>query len=134
MPPSASAPSGVLVLVLCGQPEQKYAGRIVPPAVSGRASRSRQPWACACTCASRMPSCSSTAAIARRTCGTVRSEEHTSELQSLMRISYAVFCLKKKTTTQRSPQSEYTTTDQTQRYTRSPNTQHNIDKHNTDTQ
>src|SRR3546814_7586761 len=31
-----------------------------------------------------------------------RSEEHTSELQSLMRISYAVFCLKKKTT-------EYTT-------------------------
>src|SRR3546814_5245446 len=28
-------------------------------------------------------------------CG--RSEEHTSELQSLMRISYAVFCLKKKT-------------------------------------
>src|SRR3546814_7880073 len=28
--------------------------------------------------------------------GQVRSEEHTSELQSLMRISYAVFCLKKK--------------------------------------
>src|SRR3546814_1974080 len=28
-----------------------------------------------------------------------RSEEHTSELQSLMRISYAVFCLKKKSTT-----------------------------------
>src|SRR3546814_9985089 len=35
-----------------------------------------------------------------RLCGTTfrgeRSEEHTSELQSLMRISYAVFCLKKK--------------------------------------
>src|SRR3546814_9693274 len=29
----------------------------------------------------------------------MRSEEHTSELQSLMRISYAVFCLKKKTHT-----------------------------------
>src|SRR3546814_2896187 len=29
-----------------------------------------------------------------------RSEEHTSELQSLMRISYAVFCLKKKKSTQ----------------------------------
>src|SRR3546814_5764041 len=28
--------------------------------------------------------------------GPIRSEEHTSELQSLMRISYAVFCLKKK--------------------------------------
>src|SRR3546814_8287636 len=31
--------------------------------------------------------------------GGMRSEEHTSELQSLMRISYAVFCLKKKTRT-----------------------------------
>src|SRR3546814_7987605 len=30
-------------------------------------------------------------------CAGRRSEEHTSELQSLMRISYAVFCLKKKT-------------------------------------
>src|SRR3546814_6846211 len=30
-----------------------------------------------------------------------RSEEHTSELQSLMRISYAVFCLKKKQSTQK---------------------------------
>src|SRR3546814_6045978 len=35
----------------------------------------------------------------RREAGAVdRSEEHTSELQSLMRISYAVFCLKKKKT------------------------------------
>src|SRR3546814_4159344 len=33
----------------------------------------------------------------RRHLGIVRSEEHTSELQSLMRISYAVFCLKKTT-------------------------------------
>src|SRR3546814_2145911 len=32
----------------------------------------------------------------RGTCRHPRSEEHTSELQSLMRISYAVFCLKKK--------------------------------------
>src|SRR3546814_4547878 len=35
---------------------------------------------------------------ALRETGMVRSEEHTSELQSLMRISYAVFCLKKKKT------------------------------------
>src|SRR3546814_6074549 len=35
---------------------------------------------------------------------TDRSEEHTSELQSLMRISYAVFCLKKKTETTKSIQ------------------------------
>src|SRR3546814_5692849 len=37
-----------------------------------------------------------------------RSEEHTSELQSLMRISYAVFCLKKKKTTEVN-QERYTT-------------------------
>src|SRR3546814_2146892 len=34
----------------------------------------------------------------RRVAAIHRSEEHTSELQSLMRISYAVFCLKKKQT------------------------------------
>src|SRR3546814_8719273 len=42
---------------------------------------------------------SHSAAHNRSTCATAlsaRSEEHTSELQSLMRISYAVFCLKKK--------------------------------------
>src|SRR3546814_4666456 len=42
------------------------------------------------------PSINSTAAPAGRAS---RSEEHTSELQSLMRISYAVFCLNKKTKT-----------------------------------
>src|SRR3546814_1824555 len=36
------------------------------------------------------------AATTSPSCGFSRSEEHTSELQSLMRISYAVFCLKKK--------------------------------------
>src|SRR3546814_10045155 len=36
------------------------------------------------------------ALIITATPGSLRSEEHTSELQSLMRISYAVFCLKKK--------------------------------------
>src|SRR3546814_4437151 len=34
--------------------------------------------------------------LAERVLGATRSEEHTSELQSLMRISYAVFCLQKK--------------------------------------
>src|SRR3546814_5024818 len=37
----------------------------------------------------------------------MRSEEHTSELQSLMRISYAVFCLQKKQTN--TPQQKYKT-------------------------
>src|SRR3546814_1912636 len=45
------------------------------------------------SCESRPPL--SPAAVRRIAAG-IRSEEHTSELQSLMRISYAVFCLKKK--------------------------------------
>src|SRR3546814_4986351 len=39
-----------------------------------------------------------------------RSEEHTSELQSLMRISYAVFCLKKKTNLHKTTKSHLNTT------------------------
>src|SRR3546814_8245611 len=38
----------------------------------------------------------------------IRSEEHASELQSLMRISYAVFCLKKKTKNKKKVQIKYT--------------------------
>src|SRR3546814_8929511 len=41
--------------------------------------------------------------------GWARSEEHTSELQSLMRISYAVFCLKKKKTPALETQYVYST-------------------------
>src|SRR3546814_3707767 len=40
-----------------------------------------------------------------------RSEEHTSELQSLMRISYAVFCLKKKKTNSKSANIHYNSTE-----------------------
>src|SRR3546814_3649864 len=43
----------------------------------------------------------------------VRSEEHTSELQSLMRISYAVFCLKKKTQQRPYSHSSRTSTQST---------------------
>src|SRR3546814_6113181 len=42
-----------------------------------------------------------------------RSEEHTSELQSLMRISYAVFCLKKKTISVRSVMIDHHTSTET---------------------
>src|SRR3546814_7064492 len=42
-----------------------------------------------------------------------RSEEHTSELQSLMRISYAVFCLKKKTQNHLQHKHEYNTQSHT---------------------
>src|SRR3546814_8569718 len=43
-----------------------------------------------------------------------RSEEHTSELQSLMRISYAVFCLKQKTTNTNTTQDKAITSSDTQ--------------------
>src|SRR3546814_6793027 len=46
------------------------------------------------------------------TSGRCRSEEHTSELQSLMRISYAVFCLKKKNKTINSTNTLHTRTRQ----------------------
>src|SRR3546814_10442739 len=52
-------------------------------------------------CAEKMPP--------RYLCGN-RSEEHTSELQSLMRISYAVFCLKKK---KQKIKNQYHTSDHT---------------------
>src|SRR3546814_5465900 len=45
---------------------------------------------------------------------TRRSEEHTSELQSLMRISYAVFCLKKKKTTRDNNKHQNTYRDKKQ--------------------
>src|SRR3546814_6602780 len=48
----------------------------------------------------------------------VRSEEHTSELQSLMRISYAVFCLKKKP-------------NLSTKHTDTPNTNQRTNTHNT---
>src|SRR3546814_4335017 len=46
-----------------------------------------------------------------------RSEEHTSELQSLMRISYAVFCLKKKTTHKHITSRELNTKEYQTQYT-----------------
>src|SRR3546814_1060599 len=56
-----------------------------------------QPGAGIASGASTMTSASPQARSISSRCATCpRSEEHTSELQSLMRISYAVFCLKKK--------------------------------------
>src|SRR3546814_6756978 len=61
-----------------------------------------------CSCKSIGMSCALMMQVSR---GARRSEEHTSELQSLMRISYAVFCLKKKKQTQYQHHTNiYTTT------------------------
>src|SRR3546814_10381810 len=51
-------------------------------------------------------------ALPHSACGNdflLRSEEHTSELQSLMRISYAVFCLKKKNIIKKKPPEVHNT-------------------------
>src|SRR3546814_971718 len=55
-----------------------------------------------------------------------RSEEHTSELQSLMRISYAVFCLKKKNTKHN---NTLPTTNNTTQIKIRQRTEKHIDKH-----
>src|SRR3546814_2151741 len=54
------------------------------------------------------------AAEHKMTLASFRSEEHTSELQSLMRISYAVFCLKKKKKKQTNNHKCKTTNEQVQ--------------------
>src|SRR3546814_6303710 len=59
-----------------------------------------------------------------------RSEEHTSELQSLMRISYAVFCLKKKKTKYTSARNVQQTTIKTHRQT-TDNKYKKISRHDT---
>src|SRR3546814_10773298 len=87
--------------------------RLGPPAASRRGFASTAAPARAISSAPYLPSgkgstsapratATSTAVVKHSTSTTTktsqrRSEEHTSELQSLMRISYAVFCLKKKT-------------------------------------
>src|SRR3546814_9720725 len=56
----------------------------------------------------QQPGCSSSLPNKQSKSHHLRSEEHTSELQSLMRISYAVFCLKKKYKTTTTPYSHVT--------------------------
>src|SRR3546814_7518670 len=65
------------------------------------------------TSASRRKARSSRAASSRSGSSPGRSEEHTSELQSLMRSSYAVLCLKKKHNKQTTTTSPHTPTKNT---------------------
>src|SRR3546814_5222668 len=60
----------------------------------------------------------------------LRSEEHTSELQSLMRISYAVFCLKKKTTPHSSHTEQRLSNQRAQSATHQDDTYHITPYHN----
>src|SRR3546814_5486077 len=78
--------------IVC-KPEEQKRLTVAAPAVTGMPAHSAA-WRATFwpVKPSGMPQPSQTSSIAPG-----RSEEHTSELQSLMRISYAVFCLKKKT-------------------------------------
>src|SRR3546814_4698814 len=58
-----------------------------------------------------------------------RSEEHTSELQSLMRISYAVFCLKKKKKKKHKTNHRHTIKQTTKNYKTQLNAYNNIHRH-----
>src|SRR3546814_4866360 len=91
LPPLArSSPASTAISELFPDPDGPSSATDVPAATSRSTPRKIS------TGALSLPSVSVTlwAAIARLGEGR-RSEEHTSELQSLMRISYAVFCLKK---------------------------------------
>src|SRR3546814_2529822 len=92
----------------CGCSDAEYAG-VVPPAQRAFWARCRACGHCwpaghypmelnafaATLVAARCPKCGEAHPVVARQANGNRSEEHTSELQSLMRISYAVFCLKK---------------------------------------
>src|SRR3546814_5423391 len=82
-----------------GRADDGSHGQADPPASADRLQGDRQPRSSGTADdATSSPRTAETAP--RAACSYVlawRSEEHTSELQSLMRISYAVFCLKKKT-------------------------------------
>src|SRR3546814_5487892 len=66
-----------------------------PIPAGGRLPSNREPWSYPCRQAFGARGPAGTEWPARAVGFPQRSEEHTSELQSLMRISYAVFCLKK---------------------------------------
>src|SRR3546814_4457909 len=107
----AGAVSAPVVHRCCGQPGAQACGQVVGiqswralapdwPMSGQRRGVIRRLATWATATASRC------AARAGRRPRSTRSEEHTSELQSLMRISYAVFCLKKKTNTNHQAASE----------------------------
>src|SRR3546814_2365260 len=80
-------------------PQAGQARGSLPSPLSGKSMGARNS---SSACVTSDGFCSITSAVLglksrQKASSTFRSEEHTSELQSLMRISYAVFCLKKKT-------------------------------------
>src|SRR3546814_5523998 len=80
-----------------GHASLKISRAIIPAMDYGAApARSRASWKKPTRHSARHSTDCRISSLMEMTAGPRRSEEHTSELQSLMRISYAVFCLKKK--------------------------------------
>src|SRR3546814_3310443 len=86
----------------CPRPRRRSGGGAAAGGAGGASERPQRAGVVTGTAATRRVSVlGSTGSVGRNTLDLIsrhpeRSEEHTSELQSLMRISYAVFCLKKK--------------------------------------
>src|SRR3546814_1167491 len=91
--PALSADTPIDLLVVGGSQSARVFGEVVPPALLALSPEIRSRLRVALQYKG-----DDADAIAARLREAGRSEEHTSELQSLMRISYAVFCLKKKNT------------------------------------
>src|SRR3546814_3357950 len=84
--------------MLCGPYTAYPAATCCDPACRKSFSSTSRPdaWCGACNTEKMVPMETLTSIFDEPSRGSNRSEEHTSEIQSLMRISYAVFCLKKK--------------------------------------
>src|SRR3546814_690738 len=94
--PLAAARRRRIALALSVGQGASVAGAIVPVAARSRGARGDRSAGDQPACAAPRLRDASARRRRRPARAAVRSEEHTSELQSLMRISYAVFCLKKK--------------------------------------
>src|SRR3546814_7219401 len=86
--------SYMFLLMILRPPRSTLTDTLFPYTTLFRSSRSRRK--CRCCASPRRSECRCRGRRSANSGERCRSEEHTSELQSLMRISYAVFCLKKK--------------------------------------
>src|SRR3546814_6193103 len=109
LPPARTQPTpDFIVTELCRSGSEKVLGQAPCSIASSPSSQAGSPGSPAGRRPSSSRPSSSSCGPSR---GRSRSEEHTSELQSLMRISYAVFCLKKKKKNNRSVIDQYSTKD-----------------------
>src|SRR3546814_7038371 len=93
---ASAAPEAWMSAVTSAEVSEMYVVETSTPSTAGMPSMASTAERVASLSAPRMTIDSASRIDAAKAAVPTRSEEHTSELQSLMRISYAVFCLKKK--------------------------------------